>query len=247
VSRFVTCYPADLSKRKALEVCGAFADGVREAGGDAKVCATIPAALEAGVAVFYGVRPQIAHLWEQAKRERRDWVYIDNSYFDCVREMQFRVTLNAIQHTGLGTSDGKRFAELGIKVKPMRSDGDDVVFCPQSNEFMLTVAQDPHWAERVLANLRATYGIHRVAVRYKHTQRSLLEDLGRAGLLVTWSSAAAVTALLEGVKVMCAPQCCATFASDRQRWAEVLADNQWTLSEISRGDAWRKLATAGSE
>jgi hypothetical protein len=189
--------------------------------------------------MFYGVRPAVAHLWRQAQREGRDWYYADNSYFDVVRERQFRITKNAIQHTGLGESDGKRFRALGITVKPMRSGGEYVLLCTQSAEFMATVAGDPGWTDRLSANLRQTYG--EVRVRSKATKRPLLEDLKHAGLLVTWSSAAAVTALLEGVRVLCAPQCCATYGADREMWASVLADNQWDLSEIASGICWKML------
>lgn len=194
-----------------------------------------------GAAVFYGVRPAWAHLWEQCKRERRDWFYGDNSYHDATRERHFRFTKNAIQHTGLGTSDGKRFAALGITVKPMRSDGDRIVLCPQSPEFMQTVAGDPGWEARVTKNLREIHGADRLIVRRKGEKRPLRDDLARAALLATWSSCAAVTALLEGVRVLCAPQCCATFADDRLRWASVLADNEFSLEEMARGDAWRML------
>lgn len=200
--------------------------------------------LEPGPAVFYGVRPSWKHLWEQAKREGRDWYYADNSVFDCVRERQFRVTRNAIQHTGLGKSDGKRFAALGISIKPMRG-GSRVVIAAQSQEFMECVAEDPGWLERVSLSLSEQHGD--VIVRTKQDKRPLLEDLKDAGLLVTWSSAAAVTAILEGVPVMCAPQCCVAYAGDRAAWAAVLADNQWTETEMHGGIAWRSLCErAGS-
>lgn len=225
-------------------LCEGFAAGARATGCKAKVCTTIPARLEPGAAMFYGVRPAVAHLWMQAKAERRDWFYADNAYHDCARERQFRITKNAIQHTGQGESDGKRFDALGIEVKPMRTDGGaHAVIAAQSPEFMDVVAGDPGWLQRVSTNLRERYGDARVIVRTKREKRPLLADLKHAGLLVTWSSAAAVTALLEGVPVCCAPECCATYAGqDRKRWASVLADQQWTPEEIGKGIAWKTLA-----
>lgn len=191
--------------------------------------------LEPGPAAFYGVRPAWRHLWEQAKREGREWWYLDNAYFDVSRETSFRVARNAIQHTGLGESDGKRFAALGIKIKPMR-EGREVVIAAQSEEFMACVAGDPDWLERMKRRFPDAI------VRGKRETRRLLDDLKHAGLLVTWSSAAAVTALLEGVRVACAPECCATYANDRQKWAAVLADNQWTIEEMRDGTAWRTVS-----
>lgn len=221
------------------------------AGCGGRVASTWAPRLEPGAAVFYGVRAGWLHLWEQAKREGRDYFYMDNSYFDCVRDAQFsfvearprqfRVTKNAIQHTGLGESDGKRFAALGLDVKPMREGGAKVVVAAQSTEFMKIVADDPDWLARVTENLREQYGSDNLIVRTKKERRPLIEDLKDARLLVTWSSAAAVTALLEGVRVVCAPECCATHAVDRAKWAAVLADNQWTESELSNGTAWGAL------
>lgn len=232
----VTCY-AQPDKPKSQRVLKAFAAGC---GG--RMASTTARELAPGAAAFYGVRAGWLHLWEQAKREGRDYYYLDNSYFDAARERQFRVTKNAIQHTGIGQSDGKRFEALGIEVKPMRSEGAVVIVAAQSPEFMTVVAGDPGWLQRVLPNLQERYGDPRVILRTKRETRPLAEDLKRAGLLVTWSSAAAVEALLAGVRVVCSPECCAAHAGgDRRSWASVLADNQWSLEEMARGDAWRTL------
>lgn len=237
----LTAYPQP-GKNKALLVCEAFVAGVRKAGAAAEICATIPNRLRAGAAVFYGVRPGWAHLWEQAKAEGREIFFLDNSYFDVTRERSFRVTKNAIQHNGAGVSDGQRFAALSLRVKAMRSPaGQVVVACAQSDEFMRVVAGDADWLTRAVAAQRDAG--HQVLVRHKGEKRPLAEDLRRARLVLTWSSAAAVGALLEGVPVECAPACCAyrVAAADRERWASVLADQQWTLNEMERGATWMAL------
>lgn len=189
-----------------------------------------------GAAVFYGVRAGWAHLWEQAKREGRDWYYADNAFTDCVRERYFRIAKNRIQHDGRGESDGKRFAALALTVKPWRGGGDYVLVCAQSDEFMRVVAADPDWLKRTTAELRMPF-----VVRHKRTARAFAADLARARCVVTWSSAAAVQALLEGVPVVCSDQCAAYRVGDRQKWVSVLADQQWDLSEIARGLAWQTL------
>lgn len=228
MSRF-TCYiqPGKAKSRRVLE---AFA-----AGSGARLESTEAASLFPGVPVFYGVRPGWAHLWRQAKAEGRDWVFIDNAYFDVSRGTFFRVTRNAIQHSGRGTSDGRRFRALGLEIAPMRHEGDHVVVCAQSDEFMATVAGDPQWLARTLREMDGW----RLIVRRKSEPRPLSEDLEGCTRLYTWSSAAAVTALLAGVPVACSPQCCAYDVPDRQKWAEVLADNQWTLDELAKGVMWR--------
>lgn len=236
----VTCYPIP-GKAKARLLCEAFAAGVIAAGGRAHVCTTPPAQLQSGAAVFYGVRPAVAHLWQQAKAERRDWYYIDNSYFDAARERQFRITKNALQHDGRGNSDGGRFARLGLEVKPMRTSGELALVCEQSQEFMRVVAGDPDWIASAAAELRRRYGPDRVALRRKSSTLPLARALEQAFIVATWSSAAAIEALLAGVRVMCARECAAYDVSERHAWARVLADNQWTLDEINKGMAWAAL------
>lgn len=208
----------------------------------------IPAQLDPGAAVFYGVTPETAHLWRQAKAEGRDWYYIDNSYFDVSRGTYYRITKNAIQRTGIRASDGKRFKALGVKLQPWRSKGDHIVVCLQSPAFMKTVAGIDHdaWWQRIQPGLRATG--RQIRVRGWNANKaaqmaSLQADLRDAWSLVTWSSAAAVEALIAGVQVMTAPECAAyeIGVRNRSRWAESLADNQWTIAEMRDGTAWKAL------
>lgn len=240
----VVAYPQP-DKRKALDVCEAFVSGVRASGGTAEVCLKTPVALKDGDAFFYGVRPFNEHLWRQCKMEGRTWWYSDNSYFDAARERQFRVTRGSIQHNGSGKTDGDRFSALGVQIRS-RGAGTIVLACAQSDEFMKIVAREPDWLPRQVEMQRAAG--HQVLVRHKGEKRPLVEDLARARLLVTWSSAAAVASVLVGVPVRCSPQCCAYMVdmADRERWAGVLADNQWTLEELARGMPMRIWTTEES-
>jgi hypothetical protein len=84
---------------------------------------------------------------------------------------------------------------------------------------------------------------------------TLGQDLDGAKCLVTWSSAAANTAIISGVPVVVGSTDCAAYAMSgsiyrlddlqrneyRERWASVLADNQWTIDELRSGRAWRSL------
>lgn len=236
----VSCYPIP-GKRKALRLCEAFAEGVSRAGGIARVITKIPDILEDGAAVFYGVRPSVAHLWRQAKAERREWFYIDNSYFDCAREQQFRVTRNRIQHTGQGESDGTRFKKLGIRIKPLKVGGEYTLVCQQSREFMQVVAGDPFWIDRAVRDLSGM-----LVVRAKGECRSFADDLVGASRVVAYSSATAIEATLAGIPVICSEQCAAYMPGDRRRWASVLADNQFSVEEFANGYAWNQLERAGS-
>lgn len=259
----VTAYPVK-GKQKSIDICRAFVDGCK-----GTLAHDAPDELFPGAAFFYGVDESNVHLWRQVRRERREFFYCDNSYFDATRQNYFRVTKNRVQHEGVGNSDGRRFAALGIEVRDSQQNDDGpIVFCPQSDWFMRVIAEYPG-AERPNAwLLDAQREFLRVAPTHseliRHWQpdkaklaRSLPDDLFGAWALVTYSSAAAVTALLAGIPVYCSDECaamplasvviddkphlCRYTVETRQRWASVLADNQWTLDEMRDGIAWATL------
>ena len=122
----VTAYTVAF-KKKSMDICLAF---VRGCGGQ------IGTTLRDGPAVFYGVDASNEAIWREVKASGRDFFYVDNSMFDSARQSHFRVTKNRLQHTGIGTSDGKRFRALGIDIAPWRAGGAHIVVCPQSDAFM---------------------------------------------------------------------------------------------------------------
>jgi len=248
VNPSISCYPTP-AKVKAARICELFAEGVKAAGGSAQVCAGAPQGLESGAAVFYGVTPETQHLWQQAQAEGRDWYYIDNSYFDKTRGIYYRITRNAVQKRGIDQSGGHRRAALGIRVQPMRTGGEHVVVCLQSPQFMKTVAgiAPEQWFDSLREQLKSHAALPIVLRGWsgnKAVQASTLaKDLKQAALLATWSSTAAVEALIAGVPVQVSEQSAAWGIKPEQRdcWIDTLADNQWTLEEIKNGTAWRQL------
>jgi hypothetical protein len=64
-------------------------------------------------------------------------------------------------------------------------------------------------------------------------------------LVVTHSSAAAITALIHGVDVHCDLSASASYINHRPdkrpHLMQVLADNQWSLDELKQGKAWQWL------
>lgn len=236
----ITAHPV-IGKAKSIDLCNAFVQGAPKS---------------ARGAVFYGVnRTNIAE-WERARR-RGDWYAIDNSYFDKTRggmdlkkPGHFRVTKNAFQVRALEhDTDGKRFAALGIEVKPMRPWLTSVGHCvavEQSKTFMQDIARDEHWLdERV--KLARSLGY---AVRLRpwsgakpEIMRTLPADLEGAKYLLTHSSAAAVEALIAGVHVIVSPMSAVVDVEpeDRLRAFGVLADNMFTVNEIRNGEAWKWL------
>lgn len=241
-------------KAKAYQLLEAFCGG---AGGS--VVAKVPDRLLPGAAAFYGVTPATAHLWYQARREGRDWYYIDNAYFDQCREKYFRVTRNALQRTGRELSDGKRLAELGVKFKPWREAGEHILVCPQSDEFMRLCAEySGSWLEDTLRALRAATK-REVRVRSWNRNKaqwyaSFPEDLKGCHAVVVYSSASATTAMTRGVPAFVTARDCVAAACAHKDLATVdqagpceglgamaaaAADGQFTVAEMKSGLAWR--------
>ena len=108
--------------------------------------------LAPGACCFYGVRPSWARLWQQALAEGRDWYYVDNAFFDVDREQRFRVAKNCVQ---MSTFPARDYPPFRGTIAPWRQDGEHIVVCAQSDEFMRTViGYQEHWADTVCRTLR---------------------------------------------------------------------------------------------
>lgn len=255
----LTCYPVP-GKEKSKVICAAFAAGApRHATG----------------AVFFGTEG-VMDAYQRAKSGT--WWYIDNAYFDRCRGTYFRVTKNALQVdvresqstsplgpvAGLRFSDGRRFARLGITMKDWRHKPyGKILVIPQSDDFMKsTLGRKGDWLGETVEKLNAWGYGPRIRVRPWQRDKTkayvgLRDDLDDAALLVTWSSASAITALCEGIPAisesgaayamtgLLTPERVARPAlpriEDRTRFFEILADNQFTLDEFRDGTAWRWL------
>lgn len=250
----LAAYPLP-AKRKSVELCSAF---VQAAGGEV---VTDGRWRPDAVAVFYGVGDANLPVWQAVRGLGMPFVYLDNAYFDAARGTYFRATLNGLQHSGAGASDGTRLAKLGVQIEPWRTGGSYVLLCPQSEIYMRHVAgYEGDWLACALARSAGD-----VPVRMRPWSpdkpklvATLRADLLAARAVITYSSAAAVGAVLAGVPVVVSVNSAAArFSStlidsprrpdddERRRWAGVLADNQFTREELCSGYAWQVLR-AGS-
>ncbi|MEK9754716.1 MAG: hypothetical protein VW338_16090 [Rhodospirillaceae bacterium] len=198
-----------------------------------------------------------AKLWRgvvlAAQRTGRPWFYGDHGYFG--RFKYYRITRGAYQHDGRGEGDRQRLAMLNINPRPWRRGGRHVLVCPPDSVFAGLMGVDSRaWLRTTLGRLTAVTD-RPIRVRSRSARAPLVNDLKDAHALVTMMSNAAVEALLFGVPVICTHRCAAqimgladpadveapAYPYDRERWAAVLAGNQWTLEEMSSGVAWAAL------
>lgn len=252
-------YPVP-GKEKSRVICQAFAAGAPKS---------------ASGAVFFGTEG-VMGAFQRAKSGT--WWYIDNAYTDPQRGQYFRVTKNALQVDPrvLGIVDGKtevvdmrastgeRFAKLGITIKPWREKtGGALLVVPQSDDFMKsTLGRKGDWTADTLFRLRQMgFGsLARVRPWLRDKKKAYVElhrDLDDTALLVTWSSASAITALYEGIPSISESGAMHALTGgltldnvarpkkpsdeERRRFLSVLADNQFTLDEFRDGTAWRWL------
>lgn len=243
------CYPVP-GKAKSRRLCEALARGAR-----GTVLEIAPAKLERGPAAFYGT-VGVEHLYREA-RDRGNWFYSDNAFFDCARGTHFRVARDTLQHVGQATPDWKRLEALGVKVKPWTRAGRHVLVVLQSGYFMREVAMweggIDAWQEEVLRRLRA-HTDRTIMVRHwqrdkAERARTLHEDLQDCWAVITHMSAAANEALLAGVPAFVTGPCAAMSMGlsqleqiemprrpdGRMEWAAGLAGRQWTLEELEAG------------
>lgn len=213
-------------------------------------------------AVLWGVDRLTLPLWREIERTKHPFIYIDNGYFRSkwTGGDYYRVTVNAPQHSGVGESDGARWRALGLNIAPWRKSGDHILIACQSDFWHERHGHGSaaKFAERITRSLHE-HTERPVIARMKpigeHKEPPLSEHFKNCWAVVSDSSMVALEGILSGIPAfMLAKSSLDTVASrelsnietpfypeDRERWAGVLADNQWTLSEIKAGLAWRTL------
>ena len=219
-----------------------------------------PAALPlGGVAIFPSPRAWPFVEWLRASGY--PWYYADHGYFG--RRLYYRITRNGFQYQGQPRRDRCRFDGFGRRIKPWRETGAHVLVCPNgAMHFGLHGAPPlPEWLAQVRAELRRhTDREIRVRLKPRGFTASRAEPIDEAlddcWVCVTYSSNAAVDALVEGVPVVTLADFAASYRMGRTSIADVedpyyppdrgpflaaLAAQQWSVHEIRNGTAWADL------
>lgn len=190
---------------------------------------------------------------QAAIRDGHEWYFGDHAYFQ--RHRFYRVTKCAYFHTGVGKSDMKR-VRLFFNKPAKWQRGKKIILCPQSEGFFTRVVgiSQEQWIKNVIEELRL-YTDREIVTHMKRDSRPLADFFRDAHCIISHSSNSAVEAVMAGVPAINladSPAAAMTrrnlydvenlfFPENRLEWAAVLADNQWTLDEISNGDCWRHL------
>jgi hypothetical protein len=216
--------------------------------------ATVDEQLLPGDVALFG-SPHRWELLQRARAEGRVWYYGDHAYFG--RREYYRITRGAYQLTDLGgDGDVIRWERLGVRIRDgWRKTGRYILLCPNSPGYFQLHGLNVHdWIRDTTAELRK-YTDREIRVRFKNSAGDFDFDVKFAWAVVVFTSVSGVHAALHGIACFatepCASRC---FGSgdlsliekpvrpdNRFEMATVLAANQWTLHEMARGHAWRKL------
>lgn len=253
-------------KKKARKMLGYWDRGCRASSIRCQADPRLHDVDENSVAVFYGATPHTDKVINAAMKTGHPFIYLDNSYFGFEKRDYFRATWNKVQHDGIGESNGKRLHSLEPKFHPWRKTGRHIVITLQSALYFEILCNQSRqaWLDGVLATLRK-FTDRPIMIRDKpmtwkdRKQSDFLpfgEVLKDAWAVVTYNSATATEAMMAGVPAFVldptAPQQSMTsrdletiehpfYPDNREEWAAVLADNQWTIAEIANGTCIQTL------
>lgn len=218
--------------------------------------ATNDSDLKPGDVALFG-DPSRWDLLQTARLEGRNWYYGDHAYYR--RNAYYRITKNGFQYQGPPSEDRTRFERLHVNCAPeWRKEGSSIIICPNSPTYMRLFGIDAQqWVLEVVAEL-AKHTDRPMVIRWKQQAqvRPIYCDLHDAWATVVFSSAAAIDGLLAGVPCITLAPFAATrrmggtalseiealpMPDDREPFLWALAERQWTLAEIERGEAWAVL------
>ena len=220
-------------------------------------------------AAFYGRDRGTLVIVAQCAVAGDHWIMADNGYMGASHfGGYYKVSRDGFQCDGTGIPNearlrdvlhltGQKFVE---KWRPWTKEG-HILMCPVVVEYeRLHCFSATRWRRQIYKQIRPLTD-RRIRTRFKpgHEQasgRSLAADLEGCHALITHDSNIAVEAIMAGVPVYITGTSPATIfgnvdlatiaeprtEGDRREWLAILANNQWTLSEILDGMANQTLS-----
>ena len=211
-----------------------------------------------GVAIFPS--PKVWPFLQLVRASGRPWFYADHGYYG--RKVYYRITRNGFQYQGTRKCERWRFTEFRRTIKPWRENGSHVLVCPNGPAHYALHNEPPlgDWLDSVRFELRR-HTDREIRVRLKpqysfQSDQTIEAALADCWVCVTYSSNAAVDALVEGVPVVTLASFAASYRmgrnaltdveapyypSDRELFLTGLAAQQWSANEIRNGTAWADL------
>ena len=196
-------------------------------------------------------------------KQSKEFYYFDHAYLYGNRhspskvtgERTYRLTKNhyhiqTIQD--LTDEDKERIKKYKVELKPWKDDGDYILIIAPSH-FQINYHNIGSWVDDTIKTLKQ-YTDRPIKVRDKKSSKPLREEVQSAYAIVSHNSAVVVDAIVNGVPVFCdkmnmgVPMGLTDFSKIEQpirparlNWIYSLLANQFTMTEIKNGTAWRKV------
>jgi len=185
------------------------------------------------------------------------YFFLDRAYIFGERKFWIRVSYNSLQMNEMRDIKGWRNVSP-VTPEPWRKGGSKIVVCPPSKKTSEFYKFDKDkWLNRVVKYLDKNSD-REVIIRYKpdnkiaryHGDTSLLAALEDAHCIVVYNSNAATEAIFSGVPAIVLGDAASKFVArtdlsdieslcypDRELWLKNLFCNQFTVDELSNGEA----------
>jgi hypothetical protein len=188
---------------------------------------------------------------------RRPYWHIDNGFWRPGRGLPhgyYRFTYQGMSARFLPDSPTTRFESLNIRIRAWRRQGRHILLALPGLEYGCGIGLDmPYWIAETERALR-TATDRLIVVRPRHSRVPLERDFHNCWAVVTHSSNVAVDAVIAGIPVFVSPLSMAAPVGnldfrdletpkrpERFEWCCSLACQQFTVSEMKNGTAYRFL------
>jgi hypothetical protein len=199
------------------------------------------------------------------------WLVMENGYVTPVDGRKV-YTVGREGYNGRGdhgSDNRERFAALGHEIKPWRKTGSHILVVGQMGHRDTTVSMPVKWLESIHTELRhrtdrpilihpkpGSKDPYTTGDGVRIDRAPIPQLLADCWALVTWSSKAAMLALIHGVPVfVIGPYSIARrmamhsidsiespyYPEDREDFLEHVADSQWSVAELESGEPFRRL------
>tara|TARA_B100000029_G_C17456277_1_gene916828 strand:- start:174 stop:971 length:798 start_codon:yes stop_codon:yes gene_type:complete len=195
-----------------------------------------------------------------------EWYYFDHAYLfgnkhkpsKIFGEKIYRLTKNWYhirEITKLNKSDYERIEKYKphIELKPWKYDGDYILVCPPS-EHIQKYFNKQNWLKDTIKKIKK-HTRKEIKIRTKESKTSLQKDIDNAYCVVSCQSTVCINAIMSGVPSFCDDISMGVpvsltdlslikdplYPGDREMWINSLLANQFTMTEIINGKAWRKV------
>jgi len=216
------------------------------------------------IAVF-GMLRGTAQLIEECSKLNQDFYFFDHAYLfgnnhspsKIFNEKIYRLTKNYFHIRDmkkLSDDDYKRIQKYKehVKLKPWKKDGKYILFIPPSSHVRKYYWYNNNWEIQMLNTIK-NYSKKPIVIRAKEDRTPLEKDLENAYCTVSYQSTVVIQSIMSGVPSFCADESMGLpvsltdmtkiedplYTTEREQWIDSLLANQFTMSEIEDGTAWK--------